>query len=56
MDIDRIRNRKNWLKLFLEYNDLNMKASLEQLWNTCVWRKEKELNGTCDKKLDSFNL
>lgn len=56
MDIDRITNRRNWLKLFLEYNDCNIKASLDQLWNTCIWRKEKELNGTCDKELGLCNL
>lgn len=45
-DIDRIRNRKKWLRLFLEYNDLDQKASLAQLWGCCIFRKENNLNGS----------
>ena len=44
-DIDRIKNRKKWLRLFLEYNDLHMKNSLNQLWETCIWRKKHNVNG-----------
>ncbi|XP_059610439.1 motile sperm domain-containing protein 2-like isoform X2 [Phlebotomus argentipes] len=38
-DIDRINTSEKWLRLFIEYNDLDMKKALTQLWDTCVWRK-----------------
>uniref|UniRef100_A0A1B0D6P0 Uncharacterized protein n=1 Tax=Phlebotomus papatasi TaxID=29031 RepID=A0A1B0D6P0_PHLPP len=38
-DIDRINNREKWLRLFIEYNDLDLKKALTQLWDTCAWRK-----------------
>lgn len=44
-DLSRIKNRKKWLQRFLEYNDLSLKTSLDQLWNTCVWRKNNNVNG-----------
>ena len=44
-DIDRIKNRKKWLRLFQEYNDLHKKNSLNQLRETCIWRKKHNVNG-----------
>uniref|UniRef100_A0A1B0CKR3 Putative phosphatidylinositol transfer protein pdr16 n=1 Tax=Lutzomyia longipalpis TaxID=7200 RepID=A0A1B0CKR3_LUTLO len=38
-DIERIQNREKWLRLFIEYNDLDLKKALTQLWDTCEWRK-----------------
>ncbi|EAA11055.4 motile sperm domain-containing protein 2-like [Anopheles arabiensis] len=33
-----------WLTKFLENNDLNMKESLKQLWETLEWRKSSGIN------------
>uniref|UniRef100_A0A182T1K5 CRAL/TRIO N-terminal domain-containing protein n=1 Tax=Anopheles maculatus TaxID=74869 RepID=A0A182T1K5_9DIPT len=33
-----------WLIKFLENNDLNMKDSLKQLWETMEWRKASGIN------------
>lgn len=39
-----------WLQRFLEHNELDMKKSLKQLWDTCEWRQTYGTNGTCDLK------
>lgn len=44
-DIERIKTLNVWLQRFLEQNDLDMKASLDMLWDTCVWRKNYGTNG-----------
>lgn len=44
-DIDRVKNRKKWLRSFLDFNDCNMTKSLDQLWETCIWRRKHNVNG-----------
>lgn len=49
-DINRINTMDIWLQRFLEHNELDMKKSLKQLWDTCEWRQTYGTNGTCDLK------
>lgn len=44
-DIERIKSTNIWLQRFLEQHDLNMKAALDMLWETCEWRKTYGANG-----------
>lgn len=50
-DIKKIFNNDVWLTKFLENNELNMKESLKQLWDTCVWRKTEQINEICEKNI-----
>nr|XP_029730585.1 motile sperm domain-containing protein 2-like [Aedes albopictus]XP_029730586.1 motile sperm domain-containing protein 2-like [Aedes albopictus] len=43
-DMNKIMANDVWLTKFLENNDLDMKKSLEQLWDTCMWRKTANIN------------
>lgn len=43
--MNKIMANDVWLTKFLENNDLDMKKSLEQLWDTCMWRKTANING-----------
>lgn len=43
-DMNKIMANDIWLTKFLENNDLDMKKSLEQLWDTCIWRKTANIN------------
>ncbi|KAG4071043.1 hypothetical protein HA402_001480 [Bradysia odoriphaga] len=52
-DIDRVEKVDIWLQRFLEQNDLDMKASLKQLWETCEWR---QTFGTNDITESSINM
>lgn len=44
-DLERIKSTNIWLQRFLEQHDLNMKPSLDMLWETCEWRKNFGANG-----------
>lgn len=44
-DIERIKTTEIWLQRFLEQHDIDMKASLNMLWETCEWRKNYGTNG-----------
>lgn len=44
-DIERIKTTNIWLQRFLEQHDLDGKAALDMLWDTCKWRKEYGTNG-----------
>lgn len=64
-DIDRIKSTDIWLQRFLEQQDLDPKASLDMLWETCEWRKKFAVNGlyfklwrhkTNEKKNSSMNM
>ncbi|XP_046734885.1 motile sperm domain-containing protein 2-like [Diprion similis] len=39
-DIARIRDTDNWLKRFLQHNELNVQEALNMLWDSCDWRKK----------------
>ncbi|XP_055604265.1 uncharacterized protein LOC129752518 [Uranotaenia lowii] len=43
-DLNKIFVDDKWLTKFLENNDLDMKKSAEQLWDTCTWRKTENIN------------
>lgn len=43
-DITRIKSGDDWLKRFLEHNDLNIQESLNMLWDACEWRKKFDAN------------
>ncbi|XP_055622964.1 motile sperm domain-containing protein 2-like [Toxorhynchites rutilus septentrionalis] len=43
-DLNKIFMNDVWLVKFLENNDLDLKESLKQLWDTCVWRKTTKVN------------
>lgn len=43
-DLKKIMANDVWLSKFLENNDLDLKKSLEQIWETCVWRKTAKIN------------
>lgn len=43
-DMNKIMANDIWLTKFLENNDLDMKKSLDQLWDTCIWRKTANIN------------
>lgn len=47
-DLNKIFVNDVWLTKFLENNDLDMKASLQQVWDTCVWRKTAKINEICE--------
>lgn len=44
-DIERVKTSNIWLQRFLEQQDLDMKAALNMLWETCEWRKNFGTNG-----------
>lgn len=44
-DIERVKTSNIWLQRFLEQQDLDMKASLNMIWETCEWRKNFGTNG-----------
>lgn len=50
-DLNKIMANDVWLAKFLENNDLDMKKSLEQLWDTCVWRKTAKTNEICEDNI-----
>ncbi|XP_055529047.1 motile sperm domain-containing protein 2-like [Wyeomyia smithii] len=50
-DINKIFDNDVWLTKFLENNVLDMKESLKQLWDTCVWRKTAQINEICEDNI-----
>lgn len=50
-DLRKITSNDVWLTKFLENNDLDMKKSLEQLWETCTWRKTANINELCEDNI-----
>ncbi|XP_058458227.1 motile sperm domain-containing protein 2-like [Malaya genurostris] len=50
-DLNRIFANDVWLTKFLENNDLDMKESLKQLWETCIWRKTANINEICEDNI-----
>lgn len=54
-DIERIKSTDIWLQRFLEQQDLDLKAALDMLWETCEWRKNFGANGTVTVKIFKFN-
>lgn len=53
--MDRVNRGDVWLQRFLEQNDLDMKKSLKQLWETCEWRVTFGTNGNAQFKIDLRN-
>lgn len=43
-DMNKVMANDVWLTKFLENNDLDMNKSVEQLWDTCMWRKTDKIN------------
>lgn len=50
-DLRKITTNDVWLTKFLENNDLDMKKSLDQLWETCTWRKTANINELCEDNI-----
>uniref|UniRef100_A0A1Q3G2D9 Putative conserved plasma membrane protein n=1 Tax=Culex tarsalis TaxID=7177 RepID=A0A1Q3G2D9_CULTA len=50
-DLNKIFANDVWLTKFLENNDLDMKASLQQVWDTCTWRKTAKINEICEENI-----
>lgn len=50
-DLNKIFANDVWLSKFLENNDLDMKASLQQVWDTCEWRKTAKINEICEENI-----
>ncbi|XP_053690288.1 motile sperm domain-containing protein 2-like [Sabethes cyaneus] len=50
-EINKIFDNDIWLTKFLENNELDMKESLKQLWDTCVWRKTEKINEICEENI-----
>lgn len=50
-DLNKIFANDVWLTKFLENNDLDMKASLQQVWDTCKWRKTQNINEISEENI-----
>lgn len=54
-DLERIKTSNIWLQRFLEQQDLQLRAAVDMLWDSCKWRKEFGTNGmystNCSYKL-----
>lgn len=44
-DLQNIEHNDDYLTKFLDYNDLNMKAALKQLYEALAWRQKYGVNG-----------